>query len=455
MSIITPRTAAGVLELLPDQQIAFQRMLDAIRRVYERFGFLPVETPAFETVEVLLTKSGGETEKQVYFVQSTGALQQQRTPDLALRFDLTVPLARYVAQHERELAFPFRRYQMQRVYRGERAQKGRFREFYQCDADIVGKDTLPIQYDGELLALVHAVCREIAFGPFTLQINNRKLLRGLLASVGLENAEHQTRVLREIDKLDKLGRGAVLDSLKAPEIGLGDDAARRLFDRIDVSGRPDEVLRHLDGLAIEAEDYRTGLAELRAVVETADALGVPADTWRVNLTIARGLDYYTGTVYETFLNRYPNLGSICSGGRYDDLASLYTKSRLPGVGVSIGATRLFSQLLETGLVSGFGQQRETVLVTQLDPDLTGAYLALASRLRAHGLNAEIQFEPGKIAKQLKYADRSRIPFVLLMGPDEQTRGVVTVKAMRSGEQTELPMAELPERLAAMLRSAAD
>jgi len=451
MSIITPRTAPGVLELLPDQQLAFQRMLDAIRRVYERFGFLAVETPAFETVEVLLTKSGGETEKQVYFVQSTGARQQNKDPDLALRFDLTVPLARYVAQHERSLAFPFRRYQIQRVYRGERAQKGRFREFYQCDADIVGKDGLPIAYDGELLALIDSVCREVAFGPFTIQINNRKLLRGLLASAGVDSVEQQTRVLREIDKLDKIGREAVLESLQKPEIGVTSDAANRLFDRIGVSGPADAVLQHLEALRIDAGDFQTGLMELRTVVDTVAALGVPEQNWRINLTIARGLDYYTGTVYETILNNHPGLGSICSGGRYDDLASLYTKSCLPGVGVSIGATRLFSQLLEAGLVSGFGHQRQTVLVTQLDPDLAPDYLALAADLRRAGINAEIQFGAGKIAKQLKYADRSRIPLAILMGSDERARRTVTVKSMVTGEQTEVSRDTLVERLTEMLK----
>ena len=354
--MIKPRTPPGVMELLPRDQIAFQRMLDTIRRVYERFGYLPVETPVFELSDVLLTKTGGETERQVYFVQSTGALGKggDALPELALRFDLTVPLARYVAEHEHALAFPFRRYQMQRVYRGERAQRGRFREFYQCDIDVIGKDSLDVRHDAEMPAVIHALFTELGVGPFTVQLNNRKLLRGFFEGLGLADGERQAAVLREIDKLDKRGADAVRASLAGDGFGLDGAVADAIM--AFVQGRSTshaDALAKLDALdgADAGAAQREGVAELRTVLEMLRAQGVPESAYALNFSIARGLDYYTGTVYETTLDDHPQIGSVCSGGRYDDLAGSYTKSKRPGVGISIGLTRLFYQLREAGLVA--------------------------------------------------------------------------------------------------------
>ncbi len=444
MSLIAPKTPPGVMELLPRQQVAFQGMLDTIRRGYERFGFLPVETPVFETTDVLLTKSGGETEKQVYFVQSTGALQQNRRPELALRFDLTVPLARYVAEHERDLVFPFRRYQMQRVYRGERAQKSRYREFYQCDIDVIGKDTLPVAFDAEMPAVIAHVFNELKVGGFAINLNNRKLLLGLLATVGVTLPERQALVLRELDKLDKVGRDAVAATLSSEEA--------RLLDLLGEAGSTDEVLGRLRQLGSDQPQVREGLQELTQVVEGLRAFGVSEQNFRLNLTIARGLDYYTGTVYETFLDACPGLGSVCSGGRYDNLASHYTKSKLPGVGISIGATRLFSQLVDAGLIDGAGRSTSQILVTQLDPALTADYFTIATTLRAAGLNTEVHLEPAKIGKQMKYADRAGIPLVLVMGDQEKARGAVTLKHLASGNQREVSLATVADAARSMLEA---
>lgn len=433
MALITPRTPPGTMELLPRRQVAFQRMLDTIRRTYERFGFLPVETPVFEVADVLLSKSGGETEKQVYFVQSTGGIEQGHRPDLALRFDLTVPLARYVAEHERDLAFPFRRYQIQRVYRGERAQKGRYREFYQCDIDVIGKDTLPVAYDAEMPAVIYSVFTALDVGPFTINFNNRKILLGLFEALGISEPERRVLVLRQVDKLDKLSREQVLALLAGEGIGLPPDVAARVLDMIGFAGSADATLAHLEGLDLDNDTFRQGVAELREVVAALQAFGVPETHWRVNLSIARGLDYYTGTVYETFLTDHPGLGSVCSGGRYENLAGLYTKSKLPGVGISIGFTRLFYALEQAGIVKD-GPSTVQVLVTQFDPSLMADYLAIGAELRAAGVNTEIQLEPAKPKKQFAYADKAGIRYAVIMGPDEKARGEVTVKDMVSGEQ---------------------
>jgi histidyl-tRNA synthetase len=445
MSLIEPRTPPGVMELLPRDQIAFQHVLDTIRRGYERFGFLPVETPAYELVDVLLTKSGGETEKQIYFVQSTGARQQGRDPDLALRFDLTVPLARYVAEHERDLAFPFRRYQIQRVYRGERAQKGRFREFYQCDIDVIGKDTLPLAFDAEIPAVINHVFSELKVGGFTINFNNRKLLIGLLASLGLGEAEKQTLVLREIDKLDKVGRAKVEESLCGGELALAPGTAARILDLIALDGSNSEIVSSLERMTVEGDVFAQGLAELRTVLDGLRAFDVPESRIRVNLAIARGLDYYTGTVYETFLDDFRGIGSVCSGGRYENLASQYTKSRLPGVGISIGATRLFYQLKEAGVI-GPAASTAAALVTLLDPALAPECYRVAAELRRAGVNTEITLEPAKIAKQLKYADRAGIRFAVLVGSDEAARGTATLKDLLRGTQEEVARADLAARI---------
>ncbi|GAB2514305.1 histidine--tRNA ligase [Lysobacter humi (ex Lee et al. 2017)] len=451
--MIKPRTPAGVLELLPPDQIAFQRMLDVIRRNFERFGFLPVETPVMELSDVLLTKSGGETERQVYFVQSTGALEKggEGLPEMALRFDLTVPLARYVAEHEHELAFPFRRYQMQRVYRGERQQRGRFREFYQCDIDVIGKDALSVRFDAELPAVIHSVFSELDVGAFTIHLNNRQLMRGFFEQQGVADPQLQALVLREVDKLDKRGADYVRETLAGEGFGLAADAVDRILRFVEVrSTSRADAIAVLDRLGDPAsgapsEALQRGIAELREVLDLLHAMGVPESAYALNLSIARGLDYYTGTVYETTLNDYPQIGSICSGGRYEDLASHYTKSKLPGVGISIGLTRLFWQLREAGLL-GPAASTVQVLVTQMDGAHLPHCLAVASELRHAGFNTEVVMEPSKLAKQFRYADRAGIRFVVVLGEDEIASNRVTVKDLRREDQFQVDRAELAATL---------
>ncbi len=444
------------MELLPREQIAFQRMLDTIRRNYERFGFLPVETPVFELSETLLTKSGGETERQVYFVQSTGALAKEGEglPELALRFDLTVPLARYVAEHEHELTFPFRRYQIQRVYRGERAQRGRFREFYQCDIDVIGKDALSVRFDAEILAVIHAVFSDLGIGDFTIQLNNRKLMRGFFEAQGVTDGEQQALVLREVDKLDKRGADYVRETLTGEGFGMSAEAVDRILDFVAVrsTGHADALAR-LDALGQGSDTFEQGIAELREVLELVKALGVPESAYCLNFSIARGLDYYTGTVYETQLDGYPQIGSICSGGRYEDLASHYTKSKLPGVGISIGLTRLFWQLREAGLIAGVDESSVQALVALMDEAQLAEALDIARRLRAAGINTEVQMEARKLAKQFQYASRAGIRFVVLAGEDELARGAVTVKDLAREQQFEVKREELASSLKVELEQA--
>ena len=444
------------MELLPREQIAFQRMLDTIRRNYERFGFLPVETPVFELSETLLTKSGGESERQVYFVQSTGALAKEGEglPELALRFDLTVPLARYVAEHEHELTFPFRRYQIQRVYRGERQQRGRFREFYQCDIDVIGKDALSVRFDAEILAVIHAVFSDLGIGDFTIQLNNRKLMRGFFEAQGVTDGEQQALVLREVDKLDKRGADYVRETLTGEGFGMSAEGVDRILDFVAVrsTGHADALAR-LDALGQGSDTFNQGLAELREVLELVKALGVPESAYCLNFSIARGLDYYTGTVYETQLDGYPQIGSICSGGRYEDLASHYTKSKLPGVGISIGLTRLFWQLREAGLIAGSDESSVQAMVALMDEGQLAGSLDIARRLRAAGINTEVQMESRKLAKQFQYASRAGIRFVVLAGEDELARGVVTVKDLLREQQFDVKREELASSLKVELEQA--
>jgi histidyl-tRNA synthetase len=441
------------MELLPRRQMVFQRMLDTIRRGFERYGFVPIETPVFEIADVLLSKSGGETEKQVYFVQSTGSLEQGHKPELALRFDLTVPLARYVAEHEAELAFPFRRYQIQRVYRGERAQKGRYREFYQCDIDVIGKDSLPLAFDAEMPAVIHTLFSELNVGPFRIHFNNRKILLGLFESLGILESDQRMAVLRQVDRLEKIGVDEVRRLLMGADLSLSEEVANRILEVVGTRGTAAEVLESLTVLKDRPEanpTFTQGVEELRQVVEALRAFQVPETHWSINLGIARGLDYYTGTVYETFLTDYPGVGSVCSGGRYDNLASQYTKSRLPGVGISIGLTRLFYVLSEAGILKD-GPSTVQVLVTQLDPTLLPDYLAIAAELRAAGVNTEIHLEPAKLARQFKYADRAGIRFAVVMGSEEKAEGLVTIKDLLTGEQTRLPRGEVVAKLTVLSR----
>jgi histidyl-tRNA synthetase len=446
MSLTKPRTMPGVLELLPLEQIAFQSTLDLIRRNFERFGFLPVETPAIELTDVLLTKTGGETERQVYFVQSTGSLKQGDDPELALRFDLTVPLARYVAEHEHQLQFPFRRYQMQRVYRGESAQRGRFREFYQCDIDVIGKDALSVRFDAELPAVIHGIFAALGIGPFTIQMNNRKLMRGFFERVGVADPQQQGLVLREVDKIDKRGEQYVRDTLTGDAFGLPVGSVAQILAFIaQRSNGHDDAIAKLDALGSGNAMLDAGVAELKEVLGFVRALGVPEANYAINFSIARGLDYYTGTVYETTLNEHPQIGSICSGGRYENLASHYTRSKLPGVGISIGLTRLFWQLREAGLIATASSSVQAMVALLNEADLP-KYIELANQLRAAGINTEVQLEPKKLGKQFQYASKAGIRFVLVLGEEEMAKGTVAVKDMPRELQYEVSRAELAKTL---------
>ncbi len=440
----TPTTPAGVLELLPSEQVIHDAMLDTIKRGYRRFGFVPIETPAFERTDVLLTKTGGDTEKQVYYVQSAGALEQGSEPDLAMRFDLTVPLARYVAEHEHDLVFPFRRSQIQRVYRGERPQRGRYREFYQCDIDVIDRNTLSLRHDAEVPAAMIAILRELDIGHTTVRVNNRHLMRTLLGECHVTDTAAQEDVLREVDKLDRLGADAVAANLVAG--GMSQAAVERLLSwtSIEASGRA-EIAGALNDLPVAAREPGAGGLELGEVINTMADLAVPEDAYELDLWIARGLDYYTGTVYETTLDAHPELGSICSGGRYDDLAGQYTKTRLPGVGMSIGFTRLFWQLREGGILPATEPVVSVMVTLMEDADLPYA-LRAASLLRAAGIATETSMEAGRLGKQLKNADRAGIPIALIAGSEERDTESVTVRDLASGNQERIGLGDLADHI---------
>lgn len=433
---IEPTTPPGTLELLPGEQAVHDAMLERIREGFRSFGFQPIETPVFERAEVLLTKAGGETERQVYYVQSAGDRARGSDPDLALRFDLTVPLARYVAEHEADLTFPFRRYQIQRVYRGERPQRGRFREFYQCDIDVIDRDQLSLRHDAEVAAAAVAILSDLGIGSVTLRLNDRRLMRRLLAVYGVDNPDAQVGVLREIDKRDRVGPDGVEKALV--EGGMAAATASDLVRLTSVYAvGPDAIAAALADLPAAV---RPAAEELRAVLHTMAAMSVPPSRYALDLSIARGLDYYTGTVYETTLDRHPELGSICSGGRYDDLAGLYTRTRLPGVGISIGFTRLFSALVEAGALPELGPVPVAVLLVD-DADL-GYALEVAGRLRAGGVPVESQLTPARLGKQLKAADRRRVRYAVIVGAEERERGTAALKDLRSGTQVEYTLDEL-------------
>ena len=357
-----------------------------------------------EKAEILLAKGGGETEKQIYRFQKGDT-------DLALRFDLTVPLARYVAQHYSELTFPFRRYHIGKVYRGEKAQRGRFREFYQCDIDIIGNGSLDIKNDAEIPGVIYSTFKDLDFGEFTIKINNRKVLNGFFQSLGIENP---VDVLRSIDKLEKIGKMAVMEELES--IGLDSTVIDKIFHFINIKGSNKEIIANLKKLDIENELFKKGLEELEAVNHYVGIFGVPESNFVIDLTISRGLDYYTGTVYETFLNDYPQIGSICSGGRYDDLAGYYTKQKLPGVGISIGLTRLFYQLKEANLIKSQDQSLSKVLVIPMEDCLDKA-IETAAKLRENDINTQVYLEEAKIGKKFSFADKLDIPYVVVIGQE--------------------------------------
>jgi histidyl-tRNA synthetase len=432
--IVKPSTLPGFLEFLPGDQVVFNKMMDTIRKTYEKYGFIPVDTPTIEKSEVLLAKGGGDTEKQIYRFNKGDS-------DLSLRFDLTVPLARYVAQHMAELTFPFRRYQIGKVFRGERNQRGRFREFYQCDIDIIGNGKLSIINDAEIPSIIYSTFTALGFDSFTIHINNRKVLNGFFDSLAVEN---KVEVLRIIDKLDKIGMDAVKIELK--EMSLNDEAIQKIEQFINIQGSNDEILVSLGKLGIENEEFVNGLDELSKVVSYIGQFGVPEKNFAIDLKIARGLDYYTGTVYETILNDYPGIGSVCSGGRYDNLAEYYTTQKLPGVGISIGLSRLFYQLKEAGFFKEETAATLTkVLVVPMDEN-TAYSIGVANKLRQSQVASEVYLEGGKLDKKLKYANKLGIPYVILIGSDEMESNILTLKDMKVGEQFKLTVEDIINKI---------
>ena len=431
MSKMTPRTLSGFMELLPQPQQQMERMMDILRHTYSLYGFTPLDTPVIEASEVLLAKGGGETEKQIYRFQKGDA-------DLALRFDLTVPLAKYVALHYNDLSFPFRRYQIGKVYRGERAQRGRFREFYQADIDIIGDGKLDITNEAEIPAIIYQTFTSLGLKRFQIRVNNRKILNGFYAMLGL--TARSGDIMRTVDKLDKIGAEKVR-TLLTDEVGVSAESADEILKFIAITGGNEQVLAALESYRGRNEVFDEGLDQLNTVVKYLSAFGVPAENFAVDLTIARGLDYYTGTVYETSLLDHPEIGSVCSGGRYDNLAEYYTDKQLPGVGISIGLTRLFYVLGEQGMLNpGLPTAPADVLILPMTAELAPA-VTLATRLRAAGVRTQLYTEQKKFKAKMSYADKLGVPYVVFLGDDEIAGNVVACKDMASGQQTTLPFDE--------------
>ncbi len=427
MDIIKPRTLSGFMELLPAKQVKFEKMAEILRSTYASYGFAPLDTPIIEDAQILLAKGGGETEKQIYRFSKGDS-------DLALRFDLTVPLAKYVALHYNDLAFPFRRFQIGKVYRGERAQRGRFREFYQADIDIIGDGKLDILNEAEIPAIIYKVFRGFGLNRFHIRVNNRKILNGFYAM--MELSEKSGDIMRTVDKLDKIGAEKVR-TLLVEECGISQEKADEILKFIAITGTNAEVLSALEGYAGRNELFDLGLGELKAVTENLAAFGVPEENFAVDLTIARGLDYYTGTVYETTLLDHPEIGSVCSGGRYDNLAGYYIDKPLPGVGISIGLTRLFYVLDEQGLLNPeLPSAPADALVLPMTENIAAA-ISLAETLRNAGLRVQLYGEQKKFKQKMTYADKLGVPFAVLLGEDEIAAGVCSVKNMKTGQQVKL------------------
>ena len=441
MAKVQPRTLSGFMELLPARQAQFDRMVDILKQTYSLYGFTPLDTPLIEASQVLLAKGGGETEKQIYRFMKGDT-------DLSLRFDLTVPLAKYVAQNYASLAFPFRRYQIGKVYRGERAQRGRFREFYQADIDVIGDGKLDISNEAEIPSIIYRAFTALGLKRFQIRVNDRKILNGFYSMLGL--TEKSADIMRTVDKLDKIGPDKVRALLIAPEIGLTGEQADEILKFIAIRGTNSEVIAALQGYRGRDELFDLGLDELETVVKYLTAFGVPESHFAVDLTIARGLDYYTGTVYETTMLDHPEIGSICSGGRYDNLAEYYTDKQLPGVGISIGLTRLFFVLEDQGYLNDqLNTAPADVLILPMTDDLSPA-IALATTLRAAGIRTQIHGEQKKFKQKLSYADKLAIPYALFLGEDEINAGVASVKDLRTGQQQKLTPEQAVEYIKAGL-----
>ena len=432
---VQPKTLSGFMELLPNEQVLFNQMVDKIRGSYEKFGFLPIDTPVIEASEVLLAKAGGETEKQLYTFTKGDS-------NLTLRFDLTVPLAKYVAQYYNQITFPFRRYQIGKVYRGERAQRGRFREFYQCDIDIIGDGELNIINDAEIPAIMYETFKSLGLENFSIHINNRKILNGLFEAVNVK--EKSVDIMRTIDKIEKIGKDTVIAIFK-DDYNMEQESINTIVSFIGITGTTDEKIEKLEKLGIDNELYIKGIEELKEVVKHIRLFNIPDEAFEIDLSIARGLDYYTGTVYETFLNDYKSIGSICSGGRYNDLAGYYTDKELPGVGMSIGLTRLFFILNDIGLIKVDKKSISDVLVVSMVEDLSKS-IEVANKLRDAGINTEIYFDDKKIKAKFKYADKLNIPYVIVIGEDEIKSGMLTIKNMQEGTQEQMAIEDIIKKL---------
>ncbi len=435
-----PRTLSGFMELLPTRQMQFERMTELLRKSYSLYGFTPLDTPIIEASEVLLAKAGGETEKQIYRFTKGDS-------DLSLRFDLTVPLAKYVALHYADLSFPFRRFQIGKVYRGERAQRGRFREFYQADIDVIGDGKLDIANEAEIPSIIYQTFTSLGLKRFQIRVNNRKILNGFYAMLGL--TDRAGDVMRTVDKLPKIGADKVREMLVSEDIGATGEQADEILKFISITGSNCEVLHALEEYKNRHELFDQGLDELNTVIKYLGAFGVPKENFAVDLTIARGLDYYTGTVYETFMTDHPEIGSICSGGRYDNLAEYYTDKQLPGVGISIGLTRLFYVLEEQKYLNDqLITSPADVLILPMTDDLSPA-IAFATKLRAAGVRTQLYTEQKKFKQKMTYADRLGVPYSAFLGEDEISQGKVSLKNMTSGEQRLLPV---DEAVAAVLKA---
>ncbi len=423
----------GFLELLPADQLLFNKMKATIQATYESFGFVPLDTPTIERSEILLAKAGGETEKQIYrFTKGDN--------DLSLRFDLTVPLARYVSDHLNDLTFPARFYHIGKVYRGERPQKGRFREFYQCDIDIIGRESLSLASDAEVMAVISEVFSRLGLPKFIIRINNRKLIIGLLEELGVK--DEAVEVMRIIDKIEKV----TLEETKSAllDLKLSQEAAQKILDFVSIKGEAADILNALSTLRIKNDNFVLGLNELKEVIAHLVSFGLEPDSYGIDLSIVRGLDYYTGTVYETKLQDYPSLGSICSGGRYDNLAQNYTSQKLPGVGISIGLTRLFAQLKDLGLIKADGATPARALIIPFDDRMEPRAIEVSRYLRQQGIPNEIYFEEDKFKNKLSYANKIGVHKVIIIGEDEIEAKSLTVKDMVSGEQQTLELDELTQ-----------
>ena len=440
MERIKPHTLSGFMELLPGEQALMDRIMDTIRRVYGLYGFTALDTPLIESSDVLLAKGGGETEKQIYRFS-------KGDNDLALRFDLTVPLAKYVAMHYAELTFPFRRYQIGKVYRGERPQRGRFREFYQADIDVIGDGALDIMNEAEIPSIIYRVFTELGLQKFVIRVNNRKLLTGFYDMLGLSDKAGD--IMRTVDKLEKIGPEKVRAILR-DDFDIPGESAGKILDFMAIRGGNDQVLAALSGHTGKNATFDRGYEELKTVVKYLKDFGVPEDHFAVDLTIARGLDYYTGTVYETQMTEHPEVGSICSGGRYDDLAGFYTDKSLPGVGISIGLTRLFFILNDRGLLDrALPTAPADVLILPMTEERAFA-VETATAFRAAGIRTQIYSENKKFKARMTYANRLGVPFVAILGDDELEKRMVSLKDMRTGTQELLTVEGAAERAAAFV-----